>query len=350
MANEVNPVKDRMYSLLNKYSIAVPQIWTGSVPEEPPWLFQGIQVCPFLMINKSCTPAEEIRTAFLSHKNEHDSIHIFTDGSKQVDGVGFAAVLPTHSIAGGLPVEASIFTAELYAVKATVELLIENDEGPCNYTIFCDSQSVLHALKSSASRSLIVGAIKNLMTLAAAKAIHINLCWVPGHCGIAGNEKADTKAKFASNSVDECRRIRAIPHTDMTRIVKAAARREWQRKWSSVEYQDNKLREVKAEIGYWSSSSNKNRRIETALTRLRIGHTNLTHSYHMVRGLDPPVCDRCNVRITVKHILVECRKYIATRRKYYNNPSLITMLREADNFSLNRLLSYLQEIDILDKI
>ena len=90
--------------------------------------------------------------------------------------------------------------------------------------------------------------------------------------------------------------------------------------------------------------------METALTRLRIGHTNLTHSYHMVRGLDPPVCDRCNVRMTVKHILLECRKYIAARRKYYNHPSLITMLREADDFSLNRLLLFLQETDILNKI
>ena len=136
----------------------------------------------------------------------------------------------------------------------------------------------------------------------------------------------------------------------MTRIVKAAARKEWQRDWSSAEYQDNKLREVKPEIGHWSSSCNKNRRIETALTRLRIGHTNLTHSYLMGRGLDPPICDKCNVRITVKHTLVECRKYIASRRKYYNNPSLTTMLRETNNFSLNRLVLYLQEIDFLNNI
>ena len=102
-----------------------------------------------------------------------------------------------------------MFTVELYAVKATVEYLLENDEGPCNYTIFCDSQSVLHALKSNDSRSLIVGAIKNLMSLAAAKTIHINLCWVPGHCGIAGNDKANTKAKFASNIVDELRQMRS---------------------------------------------------------------------------------------------------------------------------------------------
>ena len=70
----------------------------------------------------------------------------------------------------------------------------------------------------------------------------------------------------------------------------------------------------------------------------------------MVRGLDPPVCDRCSVLTTVKHIFVECGKYIAPRRKYYNNASLTTMLRETDNFSLNKLVSCLQEIDILNSI
>ena len=339
-----------MYSLLNKYSIAIPKMWTASIPEEPPWFFPEIQVCPFLMISKSSTPVEEIRSAFLSHKDEHNSIHIYTDGSKKEDGVGFASILPTRIIDGGLPNEASIFTAELYAVKATVEYLIENVDGPSNYTIFCDSQSVLYAIKSNASKSMIVGTIKFLMFLATSRNMHINLCWVPGHCGIAGNDKADNKAKYASSKVDELRRIRAIPHTDMTGIIKTAVRKDWQREWSSAKYKDKQLRELKPEIGYWSSSCNKNRRIETALTRLRIGHTNLTHSYHMARGMDPPICNRCNKQITVKHILVECRKFIASRRKYFNNPSLINMLRETNEFSLNRLVLYLQEIKVLNDI
>ena len=41
----------------------------------------------------------------------------------------------------------------------------------------------------------------------------------------------------------------------MTGIVKDAAREDCQRKWSSAAYQDNKLKEAKPEIGYWSSSS-----------------------------------------------------------------------------------------------
>ena len=70
----------------------------------------------------------------------------------------------------------------------------------------------------------------------------------------------------------------------------------------------------------------------------------------MVKGKDPPICNRCNSQITVNHVLVECRKYDAARRKYFSNPSLASMLKETDNFSIDRLILYLQEIDILNKI
>ena len=101
-------------------------------------------------------------------------------------GVGFASIIPGHNITGRLPVEASIFTAELYAIKSTVEHLLENEGRPSNYTIFCDSQSVLQALKSSTYKSLIDGAIQLLLFFTAKIGIHINMCWFPGHCEIAG--------------------------------------------------------------------------------------------------------------------------------------------------------------------
>ena len=42
-------------------------------------------------------------------------VHIYTDGSKSTEGVGFAAVFPNTTSGGRLTREASIFTAELYA-------------------------------------------------------------------------------------------------------------------------------------------------------------------------------------------------------------------------------------------
>ena len=141
----------------------------------------------------------------------------------------------------------------------------------------------------------------------------IDFCWVPGH-GVAGNEKADTVAKEAATDENIQTLGRAVPHTDMKRPIKEAIRRGWQDKWLSLDREGRKLRERKHDVGEWKSSYNKYRRIETILSRLRIGHTNITHSYLMQGQANPPECERCWKNITVKHILLECRKFAAVQR------------------------------------
>jgi len=49
--------------------------------------------------------------------------------------------------------------------------------------------------------------------------------------------------------------------------------------------------------------------------RLRIGHTQLTHSY-LLSGTDQPECSACHCPLTVKHILIECPALTSTRNKH----------------------------------
>ena len=166
------------------------------------------------------------------------------------------------------------------------------------------TRSALLALRSDSSLSPILAETKELIRRAEEDNIIIDLCWVPGHVNVQGNEKADAALRAPTAPHKE------IPHTDMRRPLREAITNGWHRKWNSLAREGRKLREIKKGIKDWTSSHNKSRRIETVLARLRLGHTNITHVYLMQGQKEPPECDRCRVTITVKHLLLECRKYV----------------------------------------
>ena len=108
--------------------------------------------------------------------------------------------------------------------------------------------------------------------------------------------------------------------------------------------------EIKKDVKDWTLSHNKSRRRETVLARLRLGHTNITRVYLMQGQTEPPECDRCRVTITVKLLLLECRKYVTIRNKYFRNPTLSDMLAESNDFSIDKLVLYLKETNLFHQI
>ena len=61
----------------------------------------------------------------------------------------------------------------------------------------------------------------------------------------------------------------------------------------------------------------KNRKEEITLSRLRIGHTRITHSY-LLEGKQQLMCYACQTKYTVKHILIECITLAHIRKIFYN--------------------------------
>ena len=86
----------------------------------------------------------------------------------------------------------------------------------------------------------------------------------------------------------------------------------WQSEWTtrcSESEIELHIREIKIEIGKWPWSHLPNyRKLETALARLRIGHTELNANRNRFGYFLSPLCS-CGAPDTKLHVLLECSNY-----------------------------------------
>lgn len=53
----------------------------------------------------------------------------------------------------------------------------------------------------------------------------------------------------------------------------------------------------------------KNRREQCLFSRMRLGHTKLSASLHLIEKHPTGNCDACNHKETVEHVILICPKY-----------------------------------------
>ncbi|KAL4148382.1 hypothetical protein QTP88_002640 [Uroleucon formosanum] len=271
-------------------------------------------------VNLTLTKFKKENTMPFIYKNmlnnilqEHpNSVHIYTDASKTNDGVGFAMIINNQTIAYKLPPQASIFTTEAMAIYKAVKYLhteYVNHQTKC--IILSDSLSNLIAITNTRNQTDITKLIQEETFLAENKNIHILFVWIPGHIGIPGNEMADQEAQNTITSTSIAI-INSITFADAKNEIKLHSNNKWHSHWRKL---STKLNKIKNNINPWKNPE-LNRKEETIINRLRIGHKHLTHSYLMSKD-DPPLCDVCNVLLTVNHIITECQKYNQYRNQYH---------------------------------
>ena len=136
--------------------------------------------------------------------------------------------------------------------------------------------------------------------------------------------------------------------SDCKRLFKSKIIKYWQNEWHQEDR--NCLHKIKPIIEYWPSSIQNTRPHEVTLCRLRIGHTRHTHSYRM-SGTPPPMCQRCDVQISIEHLLIECPNYSTQRTLAFGrNATLKSILSECDTFNINAINNFLKAIKIIDLI
>lgn len=89
---------------------------------------------------------------------------------------------------------------------------------------------------------------------------------------------------------------------DQLNYLRTFIRNVWKQLGISTTDTRSKLK-IRLEKG--NSQKNFSRRSQVTLSRLRIGHANITNSY-LLTGPQRPFCEYCHVRLTIEHLLVTC--------------------------------------------
>ena len=122
-------IAQRMKSVWNGNEIEMEKLWSEKPGNNPPWMMTNLNICKAVIDDaKQNIPENILKIIFNNHLKSHmnSQLIIYTDGSKTKNGVAFSAVghQQNRAIAAEakkIPNEASIFTAELYAILFAVQ-------------------------------------------------------------------------------------------------------------------------------------------------------------------------------------------------------------------------------------
>lgn len=257
--------------------------------------------------------------------------HIYTDGSMDNGYVGFGIFAEGREVSFQLPSACSVFSAEAMAILYAVQNVIMDD---VHTVIFSDSSSVLEAIENGQSKHPWIQQTEDKIADS-----NIRLCWIPGHVGIPGNETADKLARLGRNGN---LLTTQLPGEDALRFCKNRLRENWENEWR---ISNNFLRIFKSSTTPWTDRKSPTE--QRCLSRLRIGHTRLTHQHRFSKTSN--MCDTCGEALTVRHILVDCRKYEIERQEC-NLDNSIEEILSYNKEREQKLVNFLRKSALLEKI
>ncbi|XP_066139295.1 uncharacterized protein [Euwallacea fornicatus] len=337
-----------------KHPLSVPQILCGLLedveyqstntsylPMTPPWT----KIIPYTHQSllhhgkKEASPSDVNQSFMQSMHTIKPNITIFTDASKNEQGVGCAAIKSNNILwSSTLPKYCSIHTGELYVILQALKTVNEVGQviGICT-----DSLLALHSIKNPFSTNGLVQEIHDICQVLNTYHSEIHIIWIPSHRSIPGNEQADLAAKDAIARKSPTAEISSPG--DLISHFKQSVRTKWLDTW-------NQSNPELAQTGSTRSPPNNsslNRKDTIIIRRLRIGHTRVTHGFLMTREA-PPNCITCNTPLSCEHILIICPQYSQCRTLHRIKPDLRENLSTIEN--QRNVIDFLKDIDIYNCI
>ena len=300
------------------------------VPRIPPWHKDAhVSFCPTLGAEVKRTDSKEKRLQAVLKTIEElgpaDAV-AYTDGSAKGGtkngGSGLHITIKhittegTH--AAGL--HSSSYKAEIVALAFALNKLntLKMPTRP-KIHIYTDSQSSVKQLQEGSHAQngeyeyLIWQSLNSITRRLSAS---ITIQYVPGHCGLPGNELADSLANRASDKEPQDGFKIDI------KIANATLRNELRRQWDLTQDPTHLHNVVKRGRRPYRDKE-LSRRDDVALARLRTGHSTLLKTYNSSFTFGQPfkgqpLCP-CGTQEDLQHLLLNCPIYHQTRLESFKN-------------------------------
>lgn len=239
---------------------------------------------------------------------------LFTDASKhgRDSCVGVGVYHSQYNIVQKikLPPESSVFTGECYGLLKAVEYILMM--GLRNSLILTDARSALQSLARFPFYSHnphILFETRELLNRCSIKGYSVHFAWIPSHCGILGNERADQLANDAVLCGD------VFPYKnntqDLAALPKVYLQESWGQLWSGQSVKGKFHRNIQPSIFVkpWFSKYKLSKKITTIIIRMRLGHVCTPAHLARLGIVQNPACE-CGAEVgDLNHLIFSCPLY-----------------------------------------
>ena len=245
-------------------------------------------------------------------------ICFYTDGSKMGTATGCGVFGPRIRETIPMGMWPTVFQAEVYAIYTCARICLKRNYRHAKIGIFSDSQAALLAITSTKCESKLVWECIASLRELTAKHNSIMLFWVPGHCGVEGNERADELARQGSSSTF----VGPEPFLGTSKSAIKQELLDWEQSqivsvWSKM----RGLRQAKAFITPSSSIAKKllglNRRELRTIAGLLTGHCPARYHLHTIGRWPNNLCRFCFTELeSSAHLLCFCGALVSRRMRF----------------------------------